>query len=201
MEAIFTLPYSEYEVINQLKKRLNKSEFSFYVPTSRQEKGADFILHNSESNKHLRFQVKSSRAFADEPKISEKQKRYYKHNLWFNNFIEKCRKDNADYYILFGLYPVYQQGKNIKSKLAFWKEIIMCFSKEEMISLLKNAKTVREKKKERFFGFGFDIDNEIYCTRAFTGLKNDKEQDLKLVEMFSRVLIKDKLEELKEKLK
>ncbi|MBL7135865.1 MAG: hypothetical protein ISS81_04625 [Candidatus Marinimicrobia bacterium] len=46
MEGVFSLPYSEYEVINQLQKKLKKSEgYSFYIPTSRQQKGIDFIIH------------------------------------------------------------------------------------------------------------------------------------------------------------
>ena len=43
MDAIFTLPYSEYGAINELKSKL-KGGYSYYIPTSRQQKGIDFII-------------------------------------------------------------------------------------------------------------------------------------------------------------
>lgn len=78
MDAIFTLPYSEYEVIDVLRKKL-KNGASFYIPTSRQQKGIDFIIHNNKSNKYLRVQVKSSRAYVDEPREKKGNKRFYKY--------------------------------------------------------------------------------------------------------------------------
>ena len=91
MEGIFTLPYSEYEVLNQLQKKLKKSEgYSFYIPTSRQQKGVDFIVNNNKSNKFCRFQVKSSRSYIDRPrklKSGEVKEVKYRFNLWFNNFL------------------------------------------------------------------------------------------------------------------
>jgi|SRR3989344_1147690 len=193
MESIFTLPYSEYEVINQLQRKLTKSEGnSCYIPTSRQQKGIDFIIHNSKHNKFLRFQVKSSRSYVKKPKKLKSGKIKdikYKYHLWFNNFLERYEKENADYYILFGLYPVYQQTKNIKSKSVFWKSLILCFSEKEMIELLEKVKTKREKKADKFFGFGFNMDNEIFGTRGF-------EEDINL----SDFLLENKLKELKQKL-
>lgn len=88
MDAIFTLPYSEYEVINILKKKL-KGGCDFYVPTSRQQKGIDFIIHSNKSNKHLRIQVKSSRAYVDAPRENKGDKQFYKYHLWFNNFADR----------------------------------------------------------------------------------------------------------------
>ena len=176
MEGIFTLPYSEYEVIVQLQKKFSKQEgFSFYIPTSRQQKGIDFIIHNNKKNKMMRIQVKSSRSYINTPKIlkSGKVKSVkYKYNLWFNNFIDKYDKNNADYYILFGLFPVYNQDENIKSKNVFWKSLILCFNEKEMQDLLKKVKTKREKKEDKFFGFGFNTEKEIFATRGFLNEEN-----------------------------
>ena len=176
MEGIFTLPYSEYEVIVQLQKKFSKKEgFAFYIPTSRQQKGIDFIIHNDKKNIMKRIQVKSSRSYVDTPKTlkSGKVKSVkYKYNLWFNNFIDKYDKNNADYYILFGLFPVYTQDENIKSKDIFWKSLILCFNEKEMQELLKQVKTKREKKEDKFFGFGFNTEKEIFATRGFLNEEN-----------------------------
>jgi len=174
MEGVFSLPYSEYEVINQLQKKLKKSEgYSFYIPTSRQQKGIDFIIHNNKTNRYCRFQVKSSRSYIHRPKKLKSGKTTevkYKYSLWFNNFLDRYEKDNADFYILFGLYPMYQKNKNIKSKTVFWKPLLMCFSENEMIDLLKQVRTKKEKKPDRFFGFAFNTKEQIFGTR---GLEED----------------------------
>lgn len=193
MENIFSLPYSEYEVIVELQKKLTKKDGNaFYIPTSRQQKGIDFIIHNNKTNKLLRIQVKSSRSYIDKPKklksgkIKEPKFRY---NLWFNNFIERYQEDNADYYILFGLYPQYKATKNIKSKNAFWNSIILCFSEKEMIEFLEEVKTKKEQKTDRFFGIAFNDPKELYATRGFI---EDKD--------VSDYFLKNRLEELKEQL-
>ncbi len=113
----------------------------------------------------------------------------YQYYLWFNNFLERYEPGNADYYILFGLYPVYQQNQNIKSKSVFWKSLMLCFSEKEMIKLLQQVKTKREKKADKFFGFGFNFDTEVFGTRGF-------ENDVNL----SHFLLENKLDELKRKL-
>jgi hypothetical protein len=166
MDAIFTLPYSEYEVINILKKTL-KTGYSFYIPTSRQQKGIDFIIHNDKSNMHLRVQVKSSRSYVDEPREKEGRKRLYRHNLWFNNFVDKYESGNADYYLLFGLYPAYDISKNIRSKESFWKSIVLCFSEKEMFDLLKNIKKTKKDRIDRFFGVSFDDPGRVFGSRGF----------------------------------
>jgi hypothetical protein len=64
MEAVFSLPYSEYEAIIQIQRHFKKNDgFSVFVPTSRQEKRIDFIVLNTSNCKVLRFQVKGSRPF------------------------------------------------------------------------------------------------------------------------------------------
>lgn len=188
MDAIFTLPYSEYEVINILKKKL-KNGCSFYVPTSRQQKGIDFIIHSNKNNKHLRIQVKSSRAFVDEPREKKGNKRFYKYHLWFNNFVDRYESGNADYYVLFGLYPEYTSSKNIKSKEAFWKSVVLCFSEREMFDLLKSIKKTRNNKVDRFFDVSFDDPRQVFGSRGFNG-------DIDL----SQFLLDKKLSEISKKL-
>lgn len=166
MEWIFTLPYSEFEVLNVLQKRLLKRDgYAFYVPTSRQQKWIDFIIHNAKTNKILRVQVKSSRSFIDEPARKPSSKEIFRYNLWFNNFLDRYENDNADYYLLFWLYPVYDQKKNITSKKPFWKSLILCFSEKEMNAHLQRVKTKKEWKADRFFWFWFDSWNKIFGTR------------------------------------
>lgn len=183
MDAIFTLPYSEYEVINELKKKL-KNGYSFYIPTSRQQKGIDFLIHNSKNNNLLRIQVKSSRAYIDEPGEKKNRRRKYKYNLWFNNFIEKVSHNDkmVDFYLLFGLYPEYKTGKNknIRAKSVFWKKMVVCFSEKEMANFLKNIKVTKNKKQHRFFGFGFDESDKIFAT---TGFEDDLEMTEFLLDM------------------
>lgn len=163
MDSIFTIPFSEYSVIEHIQRELKKKEgFSVFIPTSRQQKGIDFLLHYAKNNRTLRFQVKSSKTYIHDPKRSSKKR--YNYYLWLNNFIEKYEKGNSDYYIIFGLYPVYDNRKNIKSK--FWKSIVLCYSEEEMFELLNQVKTKKEQKVDPFFGYGFDNDTKIFATRG-----------------------------------
>jgi len=191
MEGIFTLPYSEYEAMNQMKKKLGAGN-SFYIPMSRQQKGIDFIIHNDKTNKILRIQVKSSRSYQGEikklksGKIKEDKYRYY---LWLNNFLRKCEKGLADYYVIFGIYPIYQQDKNIKSKKIFWKPIVLCFSEDEMLKFLRQIRTKRDKKPDKFFYFGFDGQDNVFAVRGF-----EKDMDC------SDNLLNNKAEELKDRL-
>lgn len=189
MDAIFTLPFSEYEVINELKKNL-KGGCSYYVPTSRQQKGIDFIIHNNLKNKFLRIQVKGSRAFINEPNDKVYKRKRFQNNFWFNNFIDRYVSGNADYYILFGLYPEYKKKRNIKSKGIFWKDVILCFSEKEMFKFLNKIKKTRNGKVDPFFGFSFDSDSQIFATRGF-----NKDLDI------SKYLLKNKVSEIKAKLK
>ena len=181
MDGIFTLPYSEFEVINIIQKHFKKSDgFSVYIPVSRQQKGIDFIIHNYITNKILRFQVKSSRTYiheAKELKNGEIKKPKYKYHLWLNNFIEKYEKGHCDYYILFGLYPIYSSDKNIKSD--FWKSVLLCYSEDEMFELLEKIKTKKEQKIDRFFSYGFNSGNEIYNERGLSEVINATEHLLK----------------------
>jgi hypothetical protein len=184
MEPVFTLPYSEYAVVNEFSHHFGKRDgFSIYVPASRQEKGVDFLLHYSNNNSCLRFQVKSSRSYINNNQHSLKSmpspilgeapaSAIYKYNFWFNNFINRYRPNQADFYVLFGLYPVYAIDKSIDSKKSFWSSLILCLADEEIKELLEQIKTKKEKKQDRFFGIGFNSPKVIYGTRGFSPHKN-----------------------------
>lgn len=157
MEPVFTLPYSEHQVIEEVAKRLRKSDgYAIYIPTSRQQKGVDFVIHNTISNKYARVQVKASRSYSEDDR----------HYLWYNNFIDKYEQGNADFYMLFGLYPVFKTGKKGIKKGEFWRPITLCFSEKEMFAFLKQVKTKKESKNDRFFAFGFTSPKSIVCARG-----------------------------------
>lgn len=188
MDPIFTVPFSEYEAINELKKKL-KGGCSFYVPTSRQQKGIDFIIHNNEKNQFLRVQVKSSRSYVSEPRVKRTGTRAYKYTFLFSNFMDKYKPGNADYYLLFGLYPMYNTKANIKSRKEFWKTMILCLSEKEMFVLLQQIRRTGKDNIDRFFCVGFDEPNEIY------GARFNEDIDL------SKFLLHRKLNEISEKLR
>ena len=95
---------------------------------------------------------------------SKSQRKEYGYTLWFNNFVDRFESGQADWYFLFGLYPVYSIEENIKSRERFWRSVILAFSDEEMKSLLDQVKT-KEGKKGRFFYIVFNTLSEIYGTR------------------------------------
>lgn len=193
MEAVFTLPYSEYQTIIEFQRYFKKKDnYSILVPTSRQQKGLDFLVLNTRRNKSLRVQVKSSRSWNGKDNLSVKAKNKgnkFLVNFWFNNFIDRYNKDDIDYFVLFGIYPDYQVGNKVTSKDKVWKNIILVFNKTEMYRLLKEAKTKKEGKKDLFFGLGFDSVKEIYTTRGFNERKlvNDHLLKNKIPEMINSI--------------
>jgi hypothetical protein len=176
MEAIFTLPYSEYVVAEKLN-RIFKKTASVYIPTSRQQKGIDLIINKNSTNIIARVQIKASRSYKEENKK-------YSNYLWFNNFEGRYKEGNADFYILFGLYPLPSFKKDVDSE-CYWRSVFLCFNEKEMFKFLKGAKTKREGKRDTFFGFGFDSAKKIYATRY------EKETDV------SGFLLENKIDALK----
>lgn len=163
MEPIFSLPYSEFSVVQELCRYLKKEEgFSPYLPLSRQQKGIDFLIHNRTANKYARFQVKASRSYEgykNDP---------YHYNLWFNNFIDRYTEGTSDYYCLFGLYSDYTSSKQIVGKKGIWHPVILCLPDQDMGQFLRDVQTKKEPKKaDKFFGIGFDKPSQIYGTRGF----------------------------------
>ncbi len=173
MEAIFSLPYSEYATILQLQKHLTRKKgYAIFVPTSRQQKGIDFLIQNTRTKKVLTVQVKSSRSWVHTDPVIAEQKKEYLYNFWFANFMKNYTPALADIYILFGLYPVYHPSKNIKSKGQFWKSLVLVFTDEEMGGILKQIKTKRTGNPDRFFYIAFTTTSDVVCTRGFSSPSN-----------------------------
>ena len=167
MDPVFTLPYSEYAVVEKLTKHLGKRDgFSIYVPASRQEKDVDFLVHDSIHNKSLRFQVKGSRSYVRDDQGSIDKGRL-KYTFWFNNFRKKYSPGNAEFYVLFGLYPDYSLDTSINSRRQSWRPLILCIPDIEMGALLDSVKTKKKKEPDRFFYVAFNSPNQVYGTRGF----------------------------------
>ncbi len=166
MEAIFTLPYSEYESIVQTQKRMKKDSYSVFVPVSRQQKGIDFLILNLRNNKNLRVQVKSSRSYVLKEKKNHTNKQRFDYNFLFNNFSDKYHRGLADIYYLFGLYQEYKTDKKVNSKMGIWKSFILVFTDEEMGDFLSHIKTKNENKTDTRFSLGFDELNKFVLSRG-----------------------------------
>jgi hypothetical protein len=192
MDGVFTLPYSEFEVVNRFQDIFKRNEgYSVFVPVSRQEKAIDFVMLDSKTKTFARFQVKSSRTYIDEVKTKKNGTQIfprYRYHLWLNNFIGKYSEGLADFYVIFGLYPVYDTKKSIMSD--FWKSVVLCFADKEMGELLNQVKTKKEQKQDNFFGFSFNETTQIFGTRGFLS-----ETD------FSYYLLENQIEKIKGSMK
>jgi len=149
MEPVFTLPYSEFAVVQEIGLHLKKGDgFSAYVPLSRQQKGVDFVIHNHNqvTNKYARFQVKASRPHP--PRESSR----YQYTLLFNNFIGNYSEGACDFYCLFGLYPDYVSSERISDKNAAWHHLVLCMADTEMKRFLEGVRTKKDPlKADKFF--------------------------------------------------
>lgn len=141
MDAIFSLPYSEHQTIENVCWCLPKSKgYGIFVAVSRQQAGVDFaILRGS---RMLRAQVKSSRHFVWTVSSTLR--------FWYKNFIASYRPGTTDVFFLFGLYPVFAQGRKVSDREAHWRNLILVFSDSEMGRILKKTGS------DRFFQFGID---------------------------------------------
>ena len=84
MEPVFSLPYSEFCVAQQIANRLPASQgYSIYVPISRQQPGVDLILARRRCRPRSRgaIQVKSSRTYS-----RPSGHRGYRFYTWYNTF-------------------------------------------------------------------------------------------------------------------
>ncbi len=168
MENIFSLNYPEYATINRISKILKGTGYSAFIPVSRQQKGVDFILQNNKKPNHtVRFQVKSSKVYPENKLKTFNNKKEYGLTLWFNNFINsgQYEKGNSDYYLFFGVYPIFTKYTTKKSrKLNDWKEILLCFKEEYLFSHIK--------ENERFLYIHFSLNengnvSDVLATRGF----------------------------------
>lgn len=76
----------------------------------------------------------------------------------------------ADFYVLFGLYPIYSTDNPMTSKRKLWKSLVLIFTDREIgkvLSVVRKVKTPSEP--DPFFYIGFDEESEVRVTR---GIKN-----------------------------
>lgn len=161
MDAIFTLPYSEYAAANMLADAFKPSRgYSVFVPASRTEKGVDLLLTKREPDRlrTLTFQVKASRTYPGSPPVRKVKNRRFAYYTWFNRFDVPPQ---ADFFILYGLYAPEQSSSKRVAK-SWWQS--MC-SNQEMTSFMENIKT-KAGRPDRMFGFGFDHPKEVLLTRG-----------------------------------
>lgn len=162
MEPVFTIPYSEYAVAQQIRSHLSVSKgYSLYAPMSRQEKGVDLILtrRNGRKSSVATFQIKSSRTYS--PRIVRDESKAFRYHTWFNNFEVPPQ---ADFVVLIALYPP-EETRNSRRLSSWWAPVILLFSHAEMRRFLRSVRTVAGAR-DRMFGFGFNDPNRIYQTRG-----------------------------------
>ena len=164
MEPIFTLPYPEFCVAQQLARWLPASRgYSLYAPVSRQQPGVDLFLARRRGSKVgvACIQVKSSRTYSRATAPTARTRRPFRYDTWFNNF--EC-PPQADFFCLVALYPALDAAQ--KRELGtWWAPQILLFSQAEMRRFLRGVRTVAGKP-DRMFGFGFNDPSEAVQTRG-----------------------------------
>lgn len=159
MEPIFTMQYGEFAVADYLSKKIKDS--SVFIPTSAQQKGIDMLLYRYVDNHNITntIQVKMSRTY-----YKERQRKGFTYNLWFNSF---DIQENANWYILVGIYARFPQNANARAKSTIWDTIMLAFTNKEMQIFMDSVKQKKDPTKDdKMFGFGFDEDKVIYQTRG-----------------------------------
>lgn len=167
MEPIFTLPYPEFCVAQQLARLFPASRgysiYSIYTPVSRQQPGVDLLLARRRPRqiRVASIQVKYSRTYSRPTPPTARTKRPFRYYTWFNNF--KCPPE-ADFVCLVALYPAVDAAQ--KRELGtWWAPQILLFSQLEMRRFLRSVRTVGGKP-DRMFAFGFDHPGEAFQTRG-----------------------------------
>jgi hypothetical protein len=149
-----------------LEKIFPKKDYSVLIPSSRQQKGFDLAVLESATGRAVTVQVKSSRSYRGTSGITPRSKRRtFTYTFWFNNFFERYSKGQSDFFILHGVYPMYDQKRRSSSR-ELWKSMMFLFTEEEMYDLLKTAVT-NSGESDRFFAIGFDDVKEPYLERGF----------------------------------
>lgn len=158
MEPIFTLQYGEFAVADYLSK--NIKDASVFIPASAQEKGIDLLLYKFCNGVNLinTIQVKMSRTYYD---INKK----YQGTLWFNRFVPQ---DNADWFILVGIYADLPVEREASAKFTQWNTIMLAFKNNEMKKFMDEVRLKKNPEQEdKMFGFGFNGAKEIRQTRGY----------------------------------
>jgi hypothetical protein len=163
MEPIFSLPYSEFCVAQQLSRLLPSAKgYSLYAPVSRQQPGVDLVIARRRGRR-VRvacIQVKSSRTYS-RPTATIRTKKPFRYYTWFNNF--DCPPE-ADFFCLVALYPAVDAAQ--KRELGtWWAPQVLLFSQSEMRRFLRQVRTVGGRR-DRMFGCGFDRPDQAFQTRG-----------------------------------
>lgn len=177
MQPIFTIQYGEFIVADYLSK--NIKDASVFVPSSAQEKGIDLLLYKFNNGVNLinTIQVKMSRTYY----VPNKK---YKGTLWFNRFDPQ---DNADWFILVGIYAKLSEKFDSKVKDNQWDTIMIAFKNKEMKQFMDEVRLkTQPDKKDKMFGFGFNGKEEIKQTRGYF-----EERDMK------QYLIENRIDEIR----
>lgn len=164
MEPVFTLPYSEFCVAQQLARLLPASKgYSLFAPLSRQQPGVDLVLtkRRGRRNSAACIQVKSSRTYSRKTAPTARTKKPYRYYTWFNRF--ECAPE-ADFYCLVALYPAVDAATH-RDLGTWWSPQILLFTHTEMQRLMRSVKTV-SGSPDRMFGFGFNDPMEAFQTRG-----------------------------------
>lgn len=158
----FSIEYPEYHIAGLLQDDFSKTNnFSISIPLSRQQKYYDLLLHNANNKKCLAIQVKSSRTYINTNTTDNPND--YNYYAWLNNFRSNTF---SDFYFIFISYPLFDTT-TFRPRTALGTKILV-FDTIEMTNLLANIRTTRSGNPDKFFGFGFNInEEEIYGTRGF----------------------------------
>ena len=188
MDSVFTLPYSEYKVAEELQKIFSKNkDYTVLIPVSRQQKGFDLIIYNCNSKKAVTIQIKASRAYDH-----ARAKKGFDTTFWFGNI--KYFKGRADFYILFAVYAEYSIKKILNKSRQTDKWIhntMLVFSDKEMGRFLGNLKTKKGKTENQFyFSLNKQHPNRIYLTRGNVKIKD-----------YKKYLFENKIHKIERKLK
>ena len=154
MEPIFTLPYTEFCVAQQLARLLPAAKgYSLYAPVSRQQPGVDLLIARRRNQRIgvASIQVKSSRTYL-KPATTARIKKPFRFGTRFKNF--ECPSE-ADFVCLVWLYPAVNKAER-RELGTWWAPQILLFSQTEMRRFLRGVRTVRGKKRDSFFGFVFN---------------------------------------------
>ncbi len=165
MNPIFTLPYPEFALANQLQDSFPQPKgFSIFVPASRQEKGIDLILVQKRprgKSKVITLQIKASRTYTPKPIKNPKTKKFQYYS-WFNNF--NVEDEGADYYLLFAVYFIHRD-ENKMGAMRELRDLTLLFTNREMADFLKTV-LIKAGTPDKMFAFGFNDDEKIVQTRG-----------------------------------
>ncbi len=160
----FSIDYPEYHIAGQLQLHFPRTgNYSVSIPMSRQQKYYDLLLYNGNNKKCLTVQVKSSRTYV-KTNIEDGNLTDYNYYAWLNNF----QRTNVftDFYFIFISYPLFDK-QTFRPRTASGVKILV-FDNSEMSNLFASIRPTRSGSQDRFFGFGFNIDDDrIWGTRGF----------------------------------